>query len=156
MVIRDRNGLEVLPRAECLHLLGEAHLGRIALSMGALPVVLPVNFVMFDDDILVRTAPGTKLEAAARNAVVAFEVDSFDPVYHTGWSVLAQGIAKEVIDPAELERARRAPLVPWSNSDGHYIRISTEFLSGRRLLPPPASPESTDPHRRADIFVSPR
>jgi uncharacterized protein len=138
-VILDRNGLEVLPRAECLRLLAEAHVGRIALSIGALPVVLPVNFAMLDDDILIRTALGTKLEAAATNAVVAFEVDNVDPTYHTGWSVLAQGIAKEVIDPAELQRAQRAPLVPWSGSDGNYIRISTEFLSGRRLLLTPAS-----------------
>jgi uncharacterized protein len=145
MVIRDRNGLEVLPRAVCLHLLAEAHVGRIALSMGALPVVLPVNFAMCDDDILVRTAPGTKLEAAATNAVVAFEVDNVDPVYHTGWSVLAQGIAKEVTDPTDLERARRVPLVPWAGSDGHYLLISTEFLSGRRMLVPPASPDTREP-----------
>jgi uncharacterized protein len=138
-VILDRNGLEVVPRAECLHLLAEAHVGRIALSIGALPVVLPVNFAVLDDDILIRTALGTKLEAAATNAVVAFEVDSFDPIYHTGWSVLAQGIAKEVTDPVELERARRAPLVPWARNDGHYVRISTEVLSGRRVLLPPAT-----------------
>ena len=43
VVSYDRNGLEILDRASCLQLLGSAHVGRIALTMGALPVVFPVH-----------------------------------------------------------------------------------------------------------------
>ena len=100
----DRNGLEVLSRAECLRLLGGARIGRVGLSMGALPAVLPVNFTLVDDAIVLRTAAGSKLDAALANSVVAFEVDSIDPMYHTGWSVLVQGVASEVVDPADRER----------------------------------------------------
>jgi nitroimidazol reductase NimA-like FMN-containing flavoprotein (pyridoxamine 5'-phosphate oxidase superfamily) len=129
----DRNGLTILSRPECVEMLGTVPVGRIALSVGALPVVLPVNFAMLDDDVVIRTVAGSRLEAAATNAVVAFEADQVDPAAKGGWSVLVQGVASEITDPDELERARRMPLDPWSGVDGHYLRIATRFVSGRRL-----------------------
>jgi uncharacterized protein len=130
---RDRDGLEVLSRQDCLQLLEQTHVGRIAVSIGALPVVLPVNFALFDGDILIRTGRGTKLDAATINAVVAFEIDGIDPYYHTGWSVLVQGIAEEITDKTELTRAKAVPLTPWAGVDGHYLRVSAQIMSGRRL-----------------------
>jgi nitroimidazol reductase NimA-like FMN-containing flavoprotein (pyridoxamine 5'-phosphate oxidase superfamily) len=129
----DRNGLEILGREECLNLLARPAVGRIALSMGALPVVFPVNFTLFEGGILIRTAPGTKLRAAAANAVVAFEVDNIDPVDHTGWSVMVQGVASELTDEATVQRAQRAPLTPWARQNGCYLRIACQVVSGRRL-----------------------
>ena len=134
----DRNGLEVLSRAECLRLLGGARIGRVGLSMGALPAVLPVNFTLVDDAIVLRTAAGSKLDAALANSVVAFEVDSIDPMYHTGWSVLVQGVASEVVDPADRERLLAAPLRPWADHDrDRFVRICIDLVSGRRLVQPP-------------------
>jgi nitroimidazol reductase NimA-like FMN-containing flavoprotein (pyridoxamine 5'-phosphate oxidase superfamily) len=129
----DRNGLEILGREECLDLLARPAVGRIALSVGALPVVFPVNFALFDGDILIRTAAGAKLRAAATNAVVAFEVDQVDPVDHAGWSVMVQGVASEITDQATVARANRAPLVPWAGQNGRYLRIACQVVSGRRL-----------------------
>lgn len=130
----DRNGLEVLERAECLHLLAGASLGRIGISSGALPVVLPVNFRLHGDRILVRTGKGTKLDAATRNTVVAFEVDDFDPMYHSGWSVMVTGEAREVTEPEDLEALARVPLTRWApKGDGHVVAISTDVISGRRI-----------------------
>jgi hypothetical protein len=129
----DRNGLMILSRTECIELLRTVPVGRIALSVGALPVVLPVNFAMLDDDVVIRTVAGSKLEAAASNAVVAFEADQVDPAARAGWSVLVQGVASEITDPDELDRARRMPLDPWSGLDGQFLRITTRLVSGRRL-----------------------
>src|SRR5690606_10684839 len=92
----DRNGLEVLGREECMRLLASASLGRLGITTGALPTVLPVNFRLVGDQIVFRTGSGTKLDAATDNAVVAFEVDDMDPVWHTGWSVVVTGMAREV------------------------------------------------------------
>ena len=130
----DRNGLEVLERDECLRLLGQRRLGRLGLSSGALPTILPVNYWSDGMSVYVRTAPGTKLDAALCDAVVAFEVDDFDAMEHAGWSVVVTGVARVVADRAELDRLRTAPLARWAPSaNGHVIAISTELVTGRRL-----------------------
>lgn len=130
----DRNGLEVLDRTECLRLLASATLGRIAVSSGALPVILPVNFLLDGDQVLIRTSPGSKLEMAAKNAVVAFEVDHVDAFSHTGWSVSVTGTAREVTDAADLARIRALPLAYWAPAPAQdVIRVSTDLVSGRRI-----------------------
>lgn len=137
MLEYDRSGLEILDEDECLSLLRTAVIGRIALTVDALPVVLPVNFVYADGSIVISTAEGTKLRAATRHAVVAFEVDAIDPLYHEGWSVLVTGEAQEIVDPHELEAARRLPLLAWGLKDGasvHFVKIEPALVSGRRLL----------------------
>jgi nitroimidazol reductase NimA-like FMN-containing flavoprotein (pyridoxamine 5'-phosphate oxidase superfamily) len=138
--VHDRNGLEVLPRDECLRLLDRATLGRVAITVGALPAVLPVNFRLVDDRIVFRTSGGTKLDAATRNAVVAFEVDDMEPVGHTGWSVMVTGVAREVTDPAELDALGSANIPRWAPQDAErLVEISTDMISGRRIGPPPWS-----------------
>lgn len=130
----DRNGLEVLERDECLRLIQYARIGRLGLSSGALPTILPVNFWCDGSSIYVRTSPGSKLDAALSDTVVAFEVDQFDAMEHAGWSVVVTGVARYVTDPDELTRLEVAPLARWApSSAGHIISISTEIVSGRRL-----------------------
>jgi nitroimidazol reductase NimA-like FMN-containing flavoprotein (pyridoxamine 5'-phosphate oxidase superfamily) len=130
----DRNGLEILDRSECLRLLEANRHGRLGLSCGALPTILPVSYWCDGRSIYVRTSPGTKLDAAAHDAVVAFELDEFDAVEHAGWSVVVTGVAHEVTDRHELECLAHAPLARWAPSpDGHIIAISTEMISGRRI-----------------------
>jgi nitroimidazol reductase NimA-like FMN-containing flavoprotein (pyridoxamine 5'-phosphate oxidase superfamily) len=129
----DRNGLEILDRQECLRLLETSTLGRLALSVNALPMILPVNFLLDGDRILIRTSPGTKLAAATTNAVVAFEVDAMDPFAHAGWSVAVTGMSREVTDPDDLAHIAALPLAHWAPTDGHVVAVSTDVISGRRL-----------------------
>jgi len=133
----DRNGLEVLGTDECLRLLRSASLGRIGITSRALPVILPVNYRVDDRWILFRTSPGTKLDAATRNAVVAFEVDQVDPVYHSGWSVLVTGVATDATSGAADDADDEMSATPrWA--PGHrerLVAISIDEISGRRLEP---------------------
>lgn len=131
----DRNGLVVLDRTECLRLLGVATVGRVGLTSGALPVILPVNFWFDGDEILIRTSPGTKLEAATHDSVVAFEIDEIDPVGHTGWSVMVQGVARHLTDPVDLSRIEALPLPRWApgGDDGNIVAIRPEIVTGRRI-----------------------
>jgi nitroimidazol reductase NimA-like FMN-containing flavoprotein (pyridoxamine 5'-phosphate oxidase superfamily) len=145
----DRDGLEVLPRAECLSLLRRATIGRVAISVDALPAVLPVNFSLIGEDIVFRTNPGAKMDAAMANNVIAFEADDVDPVYHTGWSVLVQGMASEVIEPDQVAEMRKAPLRAWAgNGWDHFVRIPTDQVSGRRI-PAPTAIASMEGHHAA-------
>ncbi|MGH9265970.1 MAG: pyridoxamine 5'-phosphate oxidase family protein [Acidimicrobiales bacterium] len=133
----DRNGLEVLSREECLQLLAGSVVGRVVVTDRALPAAFPVNFTLFDDDVVFLSSEGSKLEAVSTGQVVAFEVDEIDPRSQTGWSVLIQGWAGLIEDPEELERARALGLQPWApRPPGQFVRIRAELVSGRRLLPP--------------------
>lgn len=132
----DRNGLEVLDRTQCLDLLRQGSFGRVGTTLGALPTVLPVNYCLAGDEIILRTSAGTKLDAAVRGAVVAFEVDDIDPVYHSGWSVVVTGVARQVTDPEELRSADGLPVARWAPvGEEHVVAISTEMITGRRLDP---------------------
>ncbi|MBK9179101.1 MAG: pyridoxamine 5'-phosphate oxidase family protein [Acidimicrobiales bacterium] len=134
-LIDERTGLEVLDRHECLKLLAADHIGRVAVVDGGRPLVLPVNYVLDGESVLFRTAPGTKFDLAVRGANVAFEIDAADPLYHTGWSVLGNGLAEEVTDPAELARIADLPLRPWAAGEKpHVVRVRLEQLNGRRIV----------------------
>ena len=132
----DRNGLEVLERDECLRLLVSAKLGRLGVTDGALPTILPVNFRVRDGQIVFRTGIGTKLAAATENAVVAFEVDDMDPMDHHGWSVVVTGIAREITDPGELARIVSDTIPRFApQGDGRVVAVSMDMVTGRRLTP---------------------
>jgi nitroimidazol reductase NimA-like FMN-containing flavoprotein (pyridoxamine 5'-phosphate oxidase superfamily) len=131
-------GLELLTERECFALAALRPIGRVAVSVGALPAVFPVNFCLVGRDVLFRTAAGTKLDAALQESVVAFEVDDFDAEGHLGWSVLVVGKATE-LRPIELARLEPLPLRAWADgARGHVVRIRTEFVSGRRIMRVPA------------------
>ena len=130
----DRNGLEVLERDESVELLRNAVIGRVLVTVGALPSAFPVNYALLGDDVVFRTGAGTKLTAAARDAVVAFQVDDFDAQGHGGWSVLVTGHATEIEAPEELEAAVRLPLQSWlPEQPDRFIRIQSQLVTGRRL-----------------------
>ena len=129
----DRHGLETLDREQCLELLATRSVGRVAITINALPAIFPVNFALLDGDIVFRSSPGSKLTAAAQRAVVAFEVDDVDNPQRSAWSVLVVGPASEITDEAEIARARSLPLPPWApGAQCHYIRVRSELVSGRR------------------------
>src|SRR5438309_310145 len=56
--------LEELTASQCLRLIAAGGLGRVGINVDALPVILPVDFAVLADDVVVRTVPGIKLNAA--------------------------------------------------------------------------------------------
>jgi nitroimidazol reductase NimA-like FMN-containing flavoprotein (pyridoxamine 5'-phosphate oxidase superfamily) len=128
-------GLELLSEQQCVELLQAHRLGRVGVTVGGLPVILPVNYVWIDDAIVFRTSVGTKLHAATERAVVAFEVDAHNASDHTGWSVLAVGRCARVDDASERERYQHVGLEPWADgARNDFVRVSPELLTGRRIV----------------------
>ena len=128
--------MEELTRAQCLELMATVPVGRIGVSVRALPVILPVNFVLVGESIVFRTIPGTKLDAATANAVVAFQVDSYALDGTSGWSVLVQGVSSEITDPKDMLALADIPLRAWALDDRvatRLVRIESSFISGRRF-----------------------
>jgi nitroimidazol reductase NimA-like FMN-containing flavoprotein (pyridoxamine 5'-phosphate oxidase superfamily) len=136
--------LEAVSKEDCLTLLRQAAIGRVAVSVGAIPEIFPVNFCLIDDAIVFRAARGTKLLTASRETVVAFEVDDFDVDNRQGWSVLVVGPSDEVTEPEEIATARERLADGWVPGDpDHVLRITPHRVSGRRIATS-AEPGSVD------------
>ncbi|HZC27548.1 MAG TPA: pyridoxamine 5'-phosphate oxidase family protein [Actinopolymorphaceae bacterium] len=126
--------LSTIPEPDCRALLAGGEVGRIVLSVDALPAALPVTYRMIANTIVFRTAPGTKLTAALDHAVVGFEVDNLDPASHSGWSVLVVGISDVVTDPTEITALDKSGIRSWlTTAEPHYVTINIDRISGRRL-----------------------
>jgi nitroimidazol reductase NimA-like FMN-containing flavoprotein (pyridoxamine 5'-phosphate oxidase superfamily) len=129
--------LEILDEVECRQLLTREPVGRLALTAKALPVVLPINFVLVDETIVFATDEGLKLDAARQGTVACIEVDGLEKLRHGGWSVLATGRLREITNPERLAEAKLLPLSPWALArPQHYVELPIELLSGRRINRP--------------------
>jgi hypothetical protein len=130
----DVNGLEVLSRAESVTLLESQEVGRLMYTRRGLPAVVPVNYTVRGDAVLIWTNSGTVLAQAVRGAVVAFEADELDRATRSGWVVTVTGVETVVNDPRELEQARSHGPVPWATGVGEYlIRVPLTIVHGRWL-----------------------
>ena len=130
-----RSGLEVLERSDCLRLLAAGEVGRIGVLEGGEPLVLPVNYAVDGDDIVIRSNEGSKVNAA-RGGPACFEIDGVDPDRRTGWSVVVRGRLEVVTDLDAVRRDRISDLAdPWIGSRSHLLRLRSEIISGRRVGP---------------------
>ena len=120
------NGFELLDGDDCLRLLASQTIGRVAVTIGALPAIFPVSYHVHGNSIYFRIKGGTKLSAALAHGVVAFEVDLIDPVDRSGWSVQVLGRPRLV--------SRLDSFGPGIGGErDHLVRIDVEMISGRRI-----------------------
>ena len=136
--------VEQLTRIEAMDLLASAPYGRVVFTLAALPAIRPVNHVLDDGEVVIRTRRLAGISTAlAEHAdgvdqqtdlVVAYEADLLDPVERTGWSVVVTGIARTITDPHRLARIG-GRLQPWVDSAmDTAIAISPEIVTGVRLV----------------------
>ncbi|WP_067833723.1 pyridoxamine 5'-phosphate oxidase family protein [Nocardia lijiangensis] len=132
----DCNVVE-LEREHALALLAQAPFGRVVYTRDALPAIRPVNHLLDDGLVIVRTRLASQFSTAVQSrsgVVVAYEADDIDVDRRTGWSVVVTGIARPVTDPARIARYERL-LQPWIGSpmDG-VIEIEPTLVSGIRII----------------------
>jgi RimJ/RimL family protein N-acetyltransferase len=130
-----QQNLTVLSRSESMQLLRSIPVGRIVFTHRAMPAITPVNFSVLDnDDVVIRTERGSRLATATREAVVAFEGDSYDGASRDGWSVVVTGLSHHVVSAEELAAIDDALPTPWAMGGRDLVlRISTTIVEGRRL-----------------------
>lgn len=126
--------LQVMSESECFQLLESQQVGRVAYCDDLGPVVLPVNFAIDRDTVLIQLSPHSTLARNLRSAPASFEIDEFDDFNQSGWSVLVRGEATYV-DPADLRGARDRPVAWAEGLRTFHVRITPHDISGRRLLP---------------------
>jgi uncharacterized protein len=134
------NGLRVLDDDECIELLTRHRLGRLAFIVEEQAVIFPVNYVYDGTSVVIRTAPGFKLEEAPFRAA-AFEIDDANPEGNWGWSVMVQGPCFDVTDAIDerSERLKALPVQPWApGAREHWLSVLARHISGRAFgkVPP--------------------
>lgn len=142
----QRRVLTHLSEAESLRRLGSVSLGRIVFTSKALPAIRPVNHIVHNGDVIIRSHGGAEIVTYARDGgVVAYEADVIDPDDHLGWSVIVTGRAVLVTDPDEVAQYQ-SMLRPWLSEPmmEHVIRIRPELVTGFELVPAPEAEPSPD------------
>jgi len=131
--------IEELDEDQCLKLVSEGGIGRIAYTGRFGPVVLPVNYELLDGAVVFRTAAHGPLDEDLRTGIanadykVAFEIDSIDLATQRGWSVLIQGPAHHLAED-ERDVAGRARVQPWAPGEREMmVRIVPSRITGRRV-----------------------
>jgi nitroimidazol reductase NimA-like FMN-containing flavoprotein (pyridoxamine 5'-phosphate oxidase superfamily) len=124
-----------LTPTECRELLAAGLVGRVATCTPVGPHIVPVNYGIVDDAVVIRTTPYSVLGSHARGAVLALEVDQFDYERQRGWSVVARGRAVAVTAADELAHIKKVwDPNAWAGGPRNvYLRIHWTELSGRRL-----------------------
>lgn len=130
-----------LDEAECLRLIAQGEIGRIAYNGRFGPAVLPVNYRWHDGAVVFRTAERSALDEDLQTGIsggeykVAFEIDEVDAAGRAGWSVLIQGPAHRVSE-AERPVAEQSGVESWAGGDRElFFRIVPSRITGRRIEP---------------------
>jgi uncharacterized protein len=129
--------VEALSVKECVRLLTDKPVGRVAFWGPDGPQVLPVNHAVVDGDVVFRVAAHSEMAQALNGSAVAFEVDDIDDITQSGWSVLVVGSSEYVEDPDTMtERSGRRLPDPWAPGlRTLVVRVVTHRVSGRRIHP---------------------
>jgi nitroimidazol reductase NimA-like FMN-containing flavoprotein (pyridoxamine 5'-phosphate oxidase superfamily) len=121
-----------LSREESLRRLAGVGVGRIVFTHQALPAIRPVNHLVDDGLVIIRSHAGATL-LAALDTVVSYQADSVFPDDRIGWSVVVTGVARQLNAADAIERYERL-LRPWAPREkDHVIRIQPELVSGFSL-----------------------
>lgn len=131
----NRDIVRVLGEDECWSRLRAVDVGRLAVAVGGDVEVFPLNHVVHDGAVVVRTCEGTKLLALVVAARVAFEVDGYDTDAGEAWSVVLKGDASIIERFEDIYEAQGLPLFPWNTAaPGRFVRIVPRMLSGRHFV----------------------
>ncbi|MGO9356031.1 MAG: pyridoxamine 5'-phosphate oxidase family protein [Mycobacterium sp.] len=127
------NSSQILSHAEAMRLLASVDYGRVIFTLNALPAVRPVNHLVDEGRIIIRTrlttAISTVVASADAGVVVAYEADDFDSQSQSGWSVVATGWAHRVKDPDQVSRYERL-LHPWVNHADTVLALEPHIVTG--------------------------
>jgi nitroimidazol reductase NimA-like FMN-containing flavoprotein (pyridoxamine 5'-phosphate oxidase superfamily) len=138
--------MKELTRHEAMRRLGSVPMGRIVLTHHAMPAIRPVNHIIGDGHVIIRSHEGSAIvtvASARQGTVVAYEADEIDPARRAGWSVVLTGLARLVDDPQQAA-GYQEELQPWVDAEMSYvIRIDPQIVTGFELTsgqpPVPAS-----------------
>lgn len=139
----DPVDIETISTAECWRLLEESSLGRLAVTgPDGRPDVFPLNSLVHDGNLYLRTAPGRKLRSVGLEPAIAFEVDGADSVHR--WSVVIKGVAERVTSEADIAASGILALRSTPRARARSVlRVVPHTITGRRLRAAPTDRSAT-------------
>jgi nitroimidazol reductase NimA-like FMN-containing flavoprotein (pyridoxamine 5'-phosphate oxidase superfamily) len=90
--------------------------GRVAATMGAIPIIVPVTFTLCGENVIFVPGPAAAIARAVADSVVAFETDHLGSDGRTDWEVHVTGVASALSGQTEAPE----------------FRLSSELLTGWR------------------------
>jgi len=117
----------------CRSLLSGALDGHLALSRGALPIVVPVSCALDVGSLLVRAGQGLLGGVLSLPGIVAFHTTIVSLDESRRWEVLVRGRAKVVHDSAARELPPPLPLIDSNLTT--VLRVGLELLTGWQYGP---------------------
>ncbi len=129
----DANDFVVLDRSACLERLALHRVAAVAITDGALPVVLPALYLLQGEDILVGAAATSVLGRCMPNSIISLCVYDLDAELFMGWTISLTGRAELVTAPPKL--VDRGAFRQWgrAGSEQIVVRVGTERISGRQI-----------------------
>jgi nitroimidazol reductase NimA-like FMN-containing flavoprotein (pyridoxamine 5'-phosphate oxidase superfamily) len=130
---RDSSDFVVLDRLSCLERLAQNRVATVAITDGALPMVLPVLYLLRGEDILVGAAASGVLGRRMPNNVVSLCVHDLGENLAYGWTVTVTGLAELIASPAQMVDSEAFPQWGSGGSEQILVRIGTDRISGRQI-----------------------
>jgi hypothetical protein len=93
------------------------------------PALVPVNFTLEGENVLVRTAAYSALARECDDSRVAFEVDTYDPDSRLGWSVIMTGWASVGFVQPGVPAPDAWPI----GAKAVQLTVAVDKVTGRRL-----------------------
>jgi nitroimidazol reductase NimA-like FMN-containing flavoprotein (pyridoxamine 5'-phosphate oxidase superfamily) len=132
--------LERLSEAECIELLVNGGVGRLAYTGRYGLTALPVAYKIDEGSVVLGTWDPVLFDEDLRTGIaqaeyqVAVEVDQIDVEAREGWFVLVRGAAHHLDTEAERAPFMDAGLEPWIEGvDAHFIRVNPTSIWGNRV-----------------------
>jgi hypothetical protein len=122
--------VEVLTRAQCLSRLSRQDVGRVAVSINAMPKIVPVRYLIEGGDLIFRAPLDNTLATSCDEAVIAFEVDEIATAYGGGWSVHVLGVASLSASIGSRPTQCVSSQGPAETGRGQSVQLSLNRISG--------------------------
>lgn len=123
----------ILSEEESWDRLRRKEFGRLAYHLADEVHIAPINYAVSGQQIVFRTAEGSKLLGVVMNEDVAFETDDVDDEAELAWSVIARGAA-HILEGDEARDADNLRLRPWvGTAKFNVVAITVDEISGREF-----------------------
>lgn len=129
--------MEKLTRAQCLELMATVPVGRIGVSVKALPVILPVNFVLLGENIVFQNHPRHEAGRGRGQYRRGLPGRQLRPRWHLRLERPRPG--SQLRDHRPLLALADIPPRAWAfdiSVATRLVRIESSFVSGRRFRHP--------------------